>query len=527
MFVRHHIHSIMSSRDAMLKIDDIIDEAIKHNESFCVTDHGSIAGWIDIYNKCKKKNIKPIFGIEAYINKHRNRLFEVLKQINELDEQGNKVDKTLKKKLQNERDNLKKYHHIVIIAKNQTGFHNLIQLANIGYIDGFYGKPTITYDELFKYKEGLIITTACLGSTLNQFLINKQTKEAMEFVKLLKDHFQEDLYLELQLNKIPDQRLINKYMIAFSNRLGVKMCVGSDSHYLHPDWRDTHQDLLLLQNKNKREDVGKIDYMVKWENSKGEIKSKKVDPEKEFRKGYPVTELEVGQKIGKDIIISIDEVSRVWSFEGEEPYLSYEEMKQVAYEFHKEVVKNIDDIFVGNFEIYDKIEDIKIDTSIKLPTIEDSDKILIEKVKQALKAKRLAGKKEYIERLKRELKVIKMNGFSTYFLILADFIDYARKQEIPIGAGRGSGVSSLVAYLLGIHRIDPLEERWNGMPFERFLSLGKMSNKIIIYDDKGNKKEFVSQDKIEIVRNKKLYTIEAKELQEGDEFVKVVSRFSL
>ena len=121
MFLRHHVHSIMSTRDAMLKVDDMITEAKKHNEAFAICDHGNIASWIDMYNKCTKNNIKPIFGIEAYINKHRDRLSEIVHIL-----ANEKLDKVTEKQLQAERDSIKKYDHICLLAKNETGFHNII-----------------------------------------------------------------------------------------------------------------------------------------------------------------------------------------------------------------------------------------------------------------------------------------------------------------------------------------------------------------------------------------------------------------
>lgn len=516
MFLRHHIHSVMSTRDAMLKVDDIIAEAEKHGEAFAVCDHGSIAGWVDLYNKCTKKNIKPIFGIEAYINKHRDRLLEIVKSL-----EHDTHDKVTEKKLQAERDSIKKYDHICLLAKNQTGFHNIIELANLGFVDGFYGKPTITYDELLKYKEGIIVTSACIGGTINRFILANDLKAAKEYLLMMKDAFGKDFYLEVQFNNIPEQVIINKYLIAFANKFDVPLCVGSDSHYLHTDWKETHQDLLLLQGKNNIDDVGKKDYQITWENAKGEIKKKKVDPDKEFRKGYLAKDLQVGDTIKKDIILDIKETERVWSFTGDAAYLSEKELREYAKTYHKEV-KNLDIIFKGNYEIYDKIENIKLDTTIKLPTIENADKVLLEKIKEALVEHGFEKKKAYIERVKHEMRVIKDNGFSTYFLILADFINWAKEQEIPLGAGRGSGVSSLVAFLLGIHRINPLDKRWNGMPFERFLSTDRNKNKIVITLEDGTKKEFYEDREVKIKRNKKELIVLGSELLDTDDFIELI-----
>lgn len=522
MFMRHHIHSVMSVRDAMLKIKDIVDDAEKHGEAFALTDHGSIAGWVEMYNICKKKGIKPVFGIEAYINRNRVRLFQVLEEIEK------EKDPELKKKLNAERELIKAYEHIVLLAKNQVGFHNIIELANIGFIDGFYGRPMITYDELFKLKDGIIVTSACLSGTVNRYLIRGDERAAEQYLKLMKEEFGDDFYIEIQFNNIPQQVQVNKKLILFSEKLNIPMCVGSDSHYLTLDWKETHEDLLMLQNKRVRSDVGKKDIVLKYENYKGEIKTKQLRPDAEFKRGVVASSVKVGDVFGKGVqqitITSVREVDRVFLFNGDAPYMSESELRKYAQKYHEECKKHLDIIIAGNSAIYEKIDNIEFDTTIKLPIIENANQELVKIIKKELVARGWDKRKVYIERAKHELKTIKDNGFASYFLILADFIKWARNHEIPIGAGRGSGVSSLVAFLLGIHRVNPMLKKWNGMPFERFLATSRYEKKIIIYDEHNNKKEFTSSDIVEIDRNKQIIQCNASELKEGDIFIRVIKR---
>jgi len=529
-FMRLHIHSVMSTRDAMLKIEDIIEDSQAAGDGFAITDHGSIAGWIELHNQCKKKGIKPVFGIEAYANKHRERLFEV---IEELTKSG--LDPERIEELKTERDSIKKNEHILILAKNQAGFHNIIELNNLGFIDGFYNRPTITYDELYKHREGLIVTTACIGGRTGQFILKENVGAADEFCELMKEWFADDFYLELQVNRIPEQMVVNRELIKMSDRLGIKMCLGSDAHYRRPEWQSTHQDLLLLQSKKLRSDVGKFDMHIEFENGKGEKKSRKLGRDKEYRKGVLAGDVKVGQcydllksgAMGKNsiVITNVKEVARAWEFPGDAALLTQEETLAYADTHHPECVPYMERIMQGNVEIYSKIENISIDSDIKLPVVDDADKILVDKVKAALVLHNWHGKRLYVDRVKHELKTIKDNGFSSYFLIVADFIEYAKNQEIPVGVGRGSVVSSLVAFLLGIHRVDPMLEKWNGMPFERFLSTSKFEKKILIYDEAGNKKEFTSNDVVEVRRNNIiLHDCLAKDMIEGDEFIKVVKR---
>lgn len=516
MFLRHHVHSIYSSRDGMLKLETIIEHAKQHNEAFAICDHGSNAGWIDLYNQCKKHNIKPIFGIEMYINPHRNRLFQIVEQIE------TEQDAHIKKQLQEERDNIKSHHHIVLIAKNQNGFHNLIELSNIAYVDGFYSRPSITYDELFKHKDGLIVTSACLGGTINRYYVEKRYKEAEQYVNMMKNIFGDDFYLEVQANGIIEQKSLNQYLIKLSEKYQVKMCIGSDSHYLDEDWKDAHQDLLLLQGKHKREDVGKFDVQITYENNKGEVKTRKIHPDKKFRGNVIAKDIHIGDTFGKDTIVSVDKVSRVWSFSGDAMYLSENDIRKYVTKNHKELISYIDNIIESNKEMYDKIDQIEINTDIKLPTVDNAYKQLVNLVKIGLKEKGLTSKK-YIDRAKYELKVIKENGFSEYFIILQDFIQFAINRDIPCGAGRGSGVSSLVGYAIGIHRVNPLDKRWGGMPFERFLQAGRNNNKIIIEGDEA-KLEFFDIDLVKIKRKAEELVIEAQDIKEGDDFICEVER---
>ena len=531
-FLRWHIHSVHSQRDGMLKIKDLVQEAKNANEGFTLTDHGSISGWIECLAECKAQGIKPVLGVEFYVNNQRDRLLELSHGL--IDEEKDPVQKKI---LQEERDSKKKSHHLVMVAKNQHGLMNILQLNNIGYVDGYYSKPLITYNEVLAMPNGpdgtpgVIVSSACLGGTMGQHLIHAKNHKdkgsllaAQEWAQMMFDKFGEDFYIEVQSNGIDEQTYANKALIAIAKRIGVKVCIGMDSHYLKADWADTHQDLLLLQDKKTKADVGKIDYKITIENGKGERKSRKVQAETEFRKGFAACDIKVGDTFGKgkakETVIDIKEVPRVWTFSTDKVwYKSEDELRTEVKKIHKELTEDLEEIFDTNREIFAKIEDVKLDTTIKLPTIGDAKVQLRQAVKDGLKNMGLA-QRQYIDRIKEELPIIEENNFCEYFLILADIMKFARHNGIPIGCARGSATGSLVAYVMGIHRVDPLDERWGSpLPFERFLSGERNSRKVVVEDAEGNKHEMLELDDISVNRKGKTITIKAIDIKEGDELV--------
>jgi len=531
-FLRLHVHSVHSARDAMLPVKTIVEDAIEHNEIPSLTDHGSIAGAIEFIDECEKNNIVGAIGCEFYINKNIDRLIELKDLI------ANEKDTNKKKKLQNERDDKRKHSHLLILAKNTHGFYNILRLNNLAYINGFYHKPTINYDELFSMKPdkngdyGVIVTSACMASPLGKYILNNDIDSATDWCQLMKDYFGEDFYLEVQTNKMKEQKIINKKIIEISKKLNIKMCIGNDAHYLKRNWADTHQDLLLLQNKNTRSDLGKIDYRVTWENGKGEEKSKKIKAGKDFRKGTPIEKVKVGDEFGKgknkDKVIAIKEIERAWSFSTNESYYKSEKQLRIDVKSsHKELEKVINKIIDGNKEILSKVEEVKPNKVNKLPKIDGGYEKLVAFVKKSLKEKQQNNElhrplKKYVERVKYELGFIKERGYENYFLILADLMYYVRKNNIPMGVARGSAGGSLVAYLIGIHRLDPLDTRWsdNGLRFERFLNPSRSKGKTYKFYNENNRIFYIHElEKVKILRNKEEIIAYPKEIKERDEII--------
>lgn len=512
-FLRFHNHSVHSSRDGLLQIKDMVKYAVAQKEAFALTDHGSISGFIECIEECKKAKLKPVLGCEFYINNHRDRLIE-LKAV--------KGDKSVTA----ERELFKKNMHIVIIAKNIQGYENIITLNNIGYVHGFYGKPLITMDEIFSLAGndggGMIISSACMNGIVGSYIQNNDLASAVEVIKEFKSKFRDDFYLEVQTNNMDAQRVHNKILLKLAKKFHINVCIGSDSHYLEKKTADTHQDLLLLQNKQTRSDLEKTDIKITYETKKGEIKTKKLSPEKLFKK-IPASEIEVGMKFGHDIVTAVEETNRAWKFSTDQLYYKSEQnIREEVELYHTELSADIDSIIENNYSIFNKVDLFEIDRSVKLPVIPNAKKLLVELVKKGLKAKGLTERK-YIDRVKFELGVIGRNGFETYFLILKDFLDHATEIGLPRGTGRGSAVGSLVAYVLDIHRVNPMDERWgiDGLPFERFLSNERGIKKVILKGN-GEQYEMLETDSARIIRDGEEIEIKAIDIMQGDEFIEKI-----
>lgn len=517
MFTHTHVHTQFSSRDGLIKVEDLIKKSKEFGEAWVITDHGVISGWPEYMKLAKQHDVKAMFGVEVYVNQQREALLKVV------DESHHETDAKLKKKIAEKRDLLKsEAHHLILIAKNQTGLYNIIKIANDAYVNYFYSRPLIDYTTLFANKEGIIVSTACLAGPINRWY--EQGKDIYEYIDMMKEQFGDDFYLEVQANGIKEQKKLNKIILEAAEKTKTKILIGCDSHYLDPKDSDTHQDLLLLQNKQSRNDVGKIDVKIVYENKNGERKTKKFkDPENELFRKIPVKDLKEGQVIGKETIVSVEEVSRVWTFSSDSIYFkSFKDIEKEIKKHHKELVPVIEVLHKNNSEIYDKIEPIEFNVDLKLPIIENAKERFVQLIKEGMKKKNLVERK-YIDRIKYELSVIKRFQFETYFLILVDLVDYARSQGIAIGAGRGSVAGSLVAYALDLHKINPFDERWDttgeGLPFSRFLDESKLFDHILVVDENGETHDFLEIYEIDVIRDGKQIKIMAGQLCENDQII--------
>ncbi|MCX7739167.1 MAG: DNA polymerase III subunit alpha [Hydrogenothermaceae bacterium] len=409
-FVHLHLHSHYSLLDGAIKIKELAKKARDYGyKAVALTDHGNIFGSIEFYQEMKKVGVKPIVGMEAYFTNNR------------FEKKGEGSDDIL----------TDKNYHLILHAKNKIGFKNLMKLSSIAYTEGFYYKPRIDWELLEKYSEGLICQTACLKGFVPYLIASGKLEEAKEYAKRLKNIFGDDLYLEIQNNGLEEQDLANRGIIQIGKDLGIKVVATNDSHYLNEDDATAHDIIKALQMKSTLKDL------------------------KEKGKAFKVRGLHFTRP---------EEMYQ--KFKGYEEYLLNTMEVAEKCELEIDTVETRGYLF-PKFEIPPKFCDMSPSDYFEKLSKDGLDRILERKKNLSLERRR-----EYVERLEYEINVIKSMGFSEYFLIVQDFINYAKKNGVPVGPGRGSAAGSLVAYALGITEVDPLK---HGLIFERFLNPDRIS----------------------------------------------------
>ncbi|MBI9070451.1 MAG: DNA polymerase III subunit alpha [Melioribacteraceae bacterium] len=401
-FVHLHNHTHYSLQDAACTVDSLINAAVENKQhALALTDHGVMYGVSEFYKKAKKKGIKPILGSEVYIVVDGTRF--------DKGEKGGGKKKS------------RHYSHLVLLAKNDTGYKNLCKLVSIGYTEGFYYKPRIDMEMLEQYKEGLIALSACLGGVVAAPMINGDLAKAREVSQRFKDMFGDDFYLELQDHGMEEDKILLEHMPKIAKEQNIKLIATNDIHYVKKEHAIAHNILLMLSDKNGAANYKELRYRT------DQIYFKSTEEMKELFKDFPEAisnTVEIEQKIDENI-----------SFGG----------------LH--------------------FPDFPIPEDSPAKNLSEYFEIL---AKEGLE-KRYEGKeitKEVWDRFDFEVKVINDMGYPGYFLITQDFINAAKDMGIPVGPGRGSAAGSLVAYALRITNVNPLDY---DLLFERFLNPARQS----------------------------------------------------
>ena len=380
-----HQHSDYSLLDGLAKVKDIAKRCKELEIPACsLTDHGSLAGSIAFYKACKDEGVKPIIGCEVYICNDR-------------------TDREVREA-----------YHLVLLAKDNVGYQNLVYLCSEGHLSGFYHKPRIDYGLLQSHSEGLICLSACIGGNIPKLIMQDKYDEAEKLALWHKELFGDDFYLEVQNHGIGIEDEIRDQLRFMGSELDIKVVATGDSHYVHEDDKDAHALLLAMQTKSI---------------------------------------------VGSD---------NCYSFDGSGYHIL--SPMEMGARFNDQEIKN-------TLEVASKCN-VELDMQTNhYPRYPQGSSALLQE--QTVKgAKKRYGqcdvtfKRTAWERMQYELSVINDMGFNDYFLVVADFIRYAREQGIPVGAGRGSGAGSVVAYCCGITDICPLE---NGLLFQRFLNPDRVS----------------------------------------------------
>ncbi len=392
-FVHLHTHSDYSLLDGAVSVEKLVTKAVEERmPALALTDHGNMFGVIKFYKEALKNGIKPIIGSEFYVAS-QSRLVK------------GGTEKT------------QKNHHLILLAKDEVGYKNLIKLSSASYIEGFYYKPRIDKELLEKYHEGLIAMTACLAGEVPQLIISDNYEGALKVAGYYNELFgRGNFYLELQDHGIEEQKKVNRALIEISGKTGIPIVATNDIHYLEREDARA-QDILICIGTNKKVTEGK---RLKFEH-----------PEFYFK--------------------------------------TEEEMRKIFGEIPEALSNTLEVMEKCNLEIPLPGPELP---EYRVPEGFTREEYLKKLAREGLESRYREVTPEMRKRLEYELSVIISMGFTGYFLIVWDFIHFAKEHGIPVGPGRGSGAGSLVAYALRITDIDPLKY---GLLFERFLNPERVS----------------------------------------------------
>ncbi len=418
-FVHLHNHTHYSLLDAMATPKDLLEAAKDDNQpAIALTDHGVMFGCLEFTKLSKKIGVKPIIGMEAYVAN------------------GTRFDKNLKTKDGRRKKN---YFHLVMLAKNEVGYKNLLKLTTLGHTEGFYYKPRIDRELVEKYSEGIIVSSACIGGVVNNHLVNDDMEAAMEDARFYQRVFGEDFYLEIQNHFQPADKIILDKVPQIAKELGIKMIATNDIHYMKKEHAVAHNVLLLIRDSNAANSGQANIYDLRYKTPEFYFKTQA--EMKDIFKEYPEAlenTLEIADKCNYGV-----ETGKIYMPEFPIP----EESK----------AENLDEYL----------------TELTWKGIKEKYDVITDEIK---------ARTEY------ELGVIINMKFPGYFLITQDFINAAKDRGVRVGPGRGSAAGSIVAYALGITNIDPIPYH---LLFERFLNPERVNMPDVDIDFADDKRDIV------------------------------------
>lgn len=390
-FVHLHVHTQFSLLDGASNIRALIARAKTLNmPALAITDHGNMFGVMHFLDEATRQGVKPIIGCEVYVAEETRT------------KKGGKVDRS--------------GHHLILLAKNKVGYHNLSRLVSKGFLEGFYYTPRIDKELLREHAEGLIALSACLGGELPQSVMKGGLKAGMEVAAEFRELFGEDYYLEMQNHHLPEQQEVNKVIMEIAKALDIKMVASNDVHFIHAEDNEAHHILICLNTGKDYDDPDAMHYT------------------------------------GQEYLKSAEEMS--------------------------DLFPGMPELLANTLEVAEKVEVYPLKRDVILPVFPlpdgfaEADDYLRHLTFEGAEKKYPVMTDEVTERLDYELDVIKGMGYAGYFLIVQDFIAEARRMGTLVGPGRGSAAGSAVAYAIGITNIDPIQYN---LLFERFLNPERMS----------------------------------------------------
>lgn len=476
-FTHLHVHTQYSILDGAADIGKLIAKTKELGmKSIAITDHGNMFGVLEFYNTCIKNEIKPILGCEMYVSPQSRFIKDGVHFSG---------------------------HHLILLAKNETGYKNLIKLNSLSFAkEAKYRTPRIDEELLFQYAEGLICCSACLGGVLPKAISAGKTEEAEEIAQRYKGVFGDDYYIELQNHGSEDQQFVLPELVRIARKFDIKIIASNDVHFVNKDDFEAHKILICLNTGKKISEYDKVDengVRVNQMSYTGEEWLKSPKEMFEIFKDYPdaisntieITDKIEVYKMERDPILPVFDIPA--SFGSFDQYLEKFPLEQIEEQLYSEIINN------PKTKEEDKQEERKrevIDKALKskggyekiVRTKFDADYLRYLTFEGAKQKYPTPFEDKVLERIESELKTIEWMGFPGYFLIVQDFINHSRENlGVIVGPGRGSAAGSVVAYCLGITAIEPLKY---GLLFERFLNPDRISlpDIDVDFDDEGRAK---------------------------------------
>ena len=465
-FVHLHVHTYYSLLDGQSSVQKLVDKAIADGmKGMAITDHGNMFGIKEFFNYCNKVNgklkkegkepFKPIFGCEMYVAHHRKE-----DKVKEHGDMGG--------------------YHLIVLAKNYHGYKNLIKLVSRAWVDGYYMRPRTDREDLEKYHEDLIVCSACIAGEVPKKILNGDIEGAREAIEWYRRVFGDDYYLELQRHEVKDptlranretfplQQKANKVLIELAKEYGIKLVCTNDSHFVDKDNAEAHDHLLCLATGKDLDDPTRMLYSKQeWFKTRQEMNEVFADVPEALSNTLDVLNKVETYSIDHPPIMPFFPIPA--EFGTEEDTRRTHSPEDLYREFTTDengenpLPKEEADKKIKHLGGIDKLYRIKFEADYLAKLAYDG-------------AKRLYGDpipQDVAERVKFELHIMKTMGFPGYFLIVQDFINSARDElGVMVGPGRGSAAGSVVAYCLGITKIDPMKY---DLLFERFLNPDRIS----------------------------------------------------
>ena len=465
-FIHLHVHTYYSILDGQSSVSKLVDKAVANGmKGMAITDHGDMFGIKELFNYCNKVNgklrdegkpeFKPIFGCEMYVARRKKP-----------DRSDPKVDKS--------------GYHLIVLAKNYNGYKNLIKLVSRAWVDGFYMRPRTDREDLERYHEDLIVCSACIAGEVPAKILRDDIEGAREAIEWYKRVFGDDYYLELQRHEVKDpnqranretfplQQKANRVILQLAKEYGIKVVCTNDAHFVDKDNAEAHDHLLCLSTGHDLDDPNRMLYSKQeWFKTREEMNEVFADVPEALSNTIEILDKVETYSIDHAPIMPFFPIPK--EFGTEEDTRRNITPEQLYHEFTSDengenpLPKDEADKKIKKLGGIDKLYRIKFEADYLAKLAYDGAK---ERYGDPLS-------KEVHERVKFELHIMKTMGFPGYFLIVQDFINSARDElGVMVGPGRGSAAGSVVAYCLGITKIDPMKY---DLLFERFLNPDRIS----------------------------------------------------